>query len=86
MKSKRIKAYSEIETYENLTSFINLEPIKKLIKIVRNLPGFKIEFIIKQVPRLILEPDSRKMGIKVAQRVAEKSVIRLVKVAAGPSK
>ena len=66
-------------------SLLDLEPIRQLIVILQNLPGFTPELVLSRLPRLIREPDTHKMGIKVAQGLAERGVVRLVKVAAGVS-
>ncbi len=66
-------------------SLLDLEPIRQLIAILQNLPGFTPELVLSRLPRLIREPDTHKMGIKVAQGLAERGVVRLVKVAAGVS-
>ncbi len=82
LRSKRLQSRFEQLNSEN-SSLLDLEPIKEVIKIVRQLPGFKMEMVIKRLPRLIKERDARKMSFKVAQRVTEKGIVRLVKVAAG---
>ncbi len=64
-------------------SILDLDPIKKFIKITNNIPGLKIELVIKKFPRLLKEKRARSMGIEVAKGVAEKGVVRLVRVAAG---
>ena len=50
-------------------------------KIIRD--KFKIEIILKRIPRLIKEPEGRKMGISAAKLLTEKSIIRIIKLAAG---
>lgn len=64
---------------------LDLEPIRQLIRVMQNLPGFKAELVISRIPRLIREPDTHKMGLKVAQGLAERGVVRLVKLTAGVS-
>ena len=64
---------------------LDLEPIRQLIRVMQNLPGFKAELVISRLPRLIREPDTHKMGLKVAQGLAERGVVRLVKLTAGAS-
>ena len=64
---------------------LDIEPIRKLIEVLNKLPGFTPELIISRLPRLIREPDARKMGVNVAKGLAERGVVRLVKVAAGVS-
>ncbi|ABX09783.1 ABC1 kinase family protein [Prochlorococcus marinus] len=62
---------------------IEIEPIKKLVSILESLPGFNREIIIKKVPRILKEKDTRKMGIKIAKGITEKSMVRMIKLAAG---
>ena len=48
---------------------VEIEPIKKIINIAENLPGFNKELIIKKIPRILKEKDTRKMGIKIAKGI-----------------
>ena len=36
-----------------------------------------------RIPRLINEPYTKEMSVKIAKKVTEKGVVRLVKIAAG---
>ncbi len=67
----------------NIKDTEKLEDIKRIMSILKKLPGFKIRLLIKRIPRVIIEPDTRKMGIKVIKGVTEKSIVRLIKAAAG---
>ena len=60
-----------------------IEPFRKFLEILQNVPGYSIDIFIKRVPRLINEPYTKEMGIKIAKKVTEKSMVRLVKIAAG---
>ena len=51
----------------------------------KNLVNGSIEIFLKRIPRLINEPYAKEMSFKIAQKVTEKSVVRLVKLAAGTS-
>ncbi|MAR07166.1 MAG: hypothetical protein CL862_08710 [Cyanobium sp. NAT70] len=62
---------------------LQLEPIRQLIQVLQSLPGFNSEMLLRRLPRVMNEPDARRMGLKVAQGLAERGVVRLVKVAAG---
>ena len=53
------------------------------MEILQKVPGYSIDIFIKRVPRLINEPYTKEMGIKIAKKVTEKGVVRLVKIAAG---
>ena len=47
---------------------------------------FKFYVIIKRLPRLILEPECRRMGKNIALAFTEKSIIRIIKLVAGEKK
>ena len=64
-------------------SMLDLEPIRQLLTVLQQLPGFSPDLVLKRLPRLIREPDARRMGAQVAKGLAERGVVRLVKVAAG---
>ena len=50
---------------------------------MRKIPGLNAKLIIKKTKRLIKEPYARKMSIKIAQKFTNKSVARIIKIAAG---
>ena len=56
-----------------------------VLEIIEKVPGYSIDIFLKKVPRLVNEPYTRQMSIKIAKKVTEKSVVRLVKIAAGAS-
>ena len=60
-----------------------LEPVRQLNQVLQSLPGFTPDLLLKRLPRLLNEPDARRMGLQVAQGLAERGVVRLVRVAAG---
>ena len=62
---------------------INVEPLKNFFEILQKVPGYSIDIFLKRVPRLINEPYTKEMGIKIAKKVTEKGVVRLVRIAAG---
>ena len=62
---------------------LELEPVRQLIQVLQSLPGFTPGLLLKRLPRVLNEPDARRMGLQVAQGLAERGVVRLVKVAAG---
>tara|TARA_S200000501_G_scaffold372065_1_gene416376 strand:- start:225 stop:1433 length:1209 start_codon:yes stop_codon:yes gene_type:complete len=70
----------------NLNTLIaNIEPFSNFLKIIEKVPGYSIDIFLKRVPRLINEPYTREMSLKIVKNVTEKSVVRLVKIAAGTS-
>ena len=60
-----------------------IEPLRNFLEILQKVPGYSSDIFFKRVPRLLTEPYTREMGIKIAKRVTEKGVVRLVKIAAG---
>ena len=62
---------------------LQLEPVRELINVLQSLPGFTPDLLLKRMPRVLNEPDTRRMGLQVAQGLAERGVVRLVRVAAG---
>ena len=64
-------------------SMLDLEPIRQLLAVLQQLPGFSPDLVLKRLPRLIQEPNARAMGAQLAKGLAERGVVRLVKVAAG---
>ena len=68
----------------NLSDLINyVEPLRNFLEILQKVPGYSIDIFIKRIPRLINEPYTKEMGLKIAKKVTEKGVVRLVKIAAG---
>ena len=64
-------------------TMLDLEPIRELLSVLQQLPGFTPDLMLKRLPRLVREPDARRMGAQMAKGLAERGVVRLVKVAAG---
>ena len=62
---------------------LQLEPVRELIAVLQSLPGFTPELLLRRMPRVLNEPNTRQMGLQVAQGLAERGVVRLVRVAAG---
>lgn len=62
---------------------LQLEPVRELINVMQSLPGFNSDLVLKRMPRVLNEPDTRRMGLQVAKGLAERGVVRLVRVAAG---
>ena len=62
---------------------LNIKPFKNFFEIIQKVPGYSIDIFLKRLPRLINEPYTREMSFKIAKKVTEKSVVRLVKIAAG---
>ena len=62
---------------------LSIEPFKNFLEIIQKIPSYSIDIFLKRVPRLINEPYTKEMGFEIAKKVTEKSVVRLVKIAAG---
>ena len=60
-----------------------IEPLRNFLEVLQKVPGYSIDIFLKRVPRLINEPYTKEMGIKIAKKVTEKGMVRLVKIAAG---
>ena len=60
-----------------------IEPLRNFLEILQKVPGYSIDIFLKRLPRLVNEPYTKEMGIKIAKKVTEKGVVRLVKIAAG---
>ena len=78
-----IKLNTTDETNNLNDLLIQIEPLRNFLEILQKVPGYSIDIFIKRVPRLINEPYTKEMGIKIAKKVTEKGVFRLVKIAAG---
>ena len=62
---------------------VYVEPLRNFLEILQKVPGYSVDIFLKRVPRLINEPYTKEMGLKIAKKVTEKGVVRLVKIAAG---
>jgi len=58
---------------------LDLEPIRQLLQILQALPGFEPQLLLARMPRVLGEPELRRMGLDVARGLAERSVVRLVR-------
>ena len=73
-----------INYQEDMNNIIfSIEPFTKFLNVLQKVPGYSNELFFKQIPRLLNEPYTKEMSLKIAQRVTEKSVVRIVKIAAG---
>ena len=64
---------------------LDLEPIRQLAGILADLPGFEPQLLLRRLPRVLREPDLRRMGLEVARGLAERGVVRLVRDVLVPS-
>ncbi|MEB3263979.1 MAG: AarF/ABC1/UbiB kinase family protein [Synechococcus sp.] len=73
--------------WEASEPLLDLEPVRQLALILRTLPGFEPSMLLRRLPRLLAEPDLRRMGAQVARGLAERSVVRLLRdVLVAPSR
>ncbi len=80
-KSIKLK---NIKNDNNFNEFIQyIEPFKNFFEILQKVPGYSVDIFLKRIPRLLKEPYTQEMGFTIAKKVTEKSVVRLVRIAAG---
>ncbi len=63
----------------NPEPLLDLEPIQQLLVILRDLPGFEPQLLLRRLPRVLGEPDLRRMGLQVARGLAERGVVHLLR-------
>ena len=80
-KSIKLNVAKEDNNINDL--ILSIEPFKNFFEIIKKIPGYSIDIFLKRMPRLINEPYTKEMSFKIAKKVTEKSVVRLVKIAAG---
>ena len=80
-KSIKLNVAKENNNINDL--ILSIEPFKNFLEIIQKIPGYSIDIFLKRMPRLINEPYTKEMSFKIAKNVTEKSVVRLVKIAAG---
>ena len=80
-QSIKLNTISENNNFSDLIMYI--EPLRNFLDILQKVPGYSIDIFLKRVPRLLNEPYTKEMSIKIAKKVTEKGVVRLVKIAAG---
>ena len=79
--TRKLKTTEEKNNLNDLIMYV--EPLRNFLNILQKVPGYSIDIFLKRIPRLVNEPYTKEMGIKIAKKVTEKSVVRLVKIAAG---
>ncbi len=58
---------------------LDLELMQQLTAILQDLPGFEPRMLLSRLPRILGEPDLRRMGAEVARGLAERGVVRLLR-------
>ena len=80
-KSVQFKTINQDDSINGLIYYV--EPLRNFLEILQKVPGYSVDIFIKRIPRIINEPYTKDMGISIAKKVTEKSMVRLVKIAAG---
>jgi len=80
-RSIKVKINSKSEYLDNL--IFSIDPFRNFLNIIQKVPGYSIDIFLKRIPRLINDPYTKEMSMEIAKKVTEKSVVRLVKIAAG---
>ena len=75
-----------LKDYRSNNKFDKIISIKRVLTVIKNIPGFRVSMIIKRLPRIILEPEGRKMGKNIAKGLTEKSMVRIIKIVAGATR
>jgi predicted unusual protein kinase regulating ubiquinone biosynthesis (AarF/ABC1/UbiB family) len=58
---------------------LDLEPLRQLVAILQDLPGFEPKLLLRRLPRVLGEPDLRRMGVDLARGLAERGMVRLLR-------
>ena len=82
-KSIKLNITKKENDINNLILYI--EPLRNFLEVIEKVPGYSVDIFIKRVPRLISEPYTKEMSLKIVKKITEKNVVRLVKIAAGAS-
>ena len=81
----RARSESSGPSLDPVNPLLDLEPIRQLVGILSDLPGFEPQLLLRRMPRVLREPDLRRMGLDVARGLAERGVVRLVRDVLVPS-
>ncbi len=58
---------------------LDLEPLRQLSTILRDLPGFEPRMLLSRLPRVLGERELRSMGVQMAKGLAERGVVHLLR-------
>ena len=53
--------------------------MRQLMAILKDLPGFEPQLLLKRLPRVLSDPDLRQMGVDMARGLAERGMVRLLR-------
>jgi len=57
----------------------NIEILRRVFSILKDTPGFDVNQVILAIVELIQKPETHRMGQKIFERLAQKSLVRLVR-------
>ncbi len=68
------KSYLKVEDDSN-----SIEHLKNIWQILQNTPGFEGGKLLPLVPQILSKPETQKMGQKIAEGLAQKLVVRIIR-------
>jgi predicted unusual protein kinase regulating ubiquinone biosynthesis (AarF/ABC1/UbiB family) len=68
-----------MDTSNSSGPLLDLEPLRQLAAILQDLPGFEPRLLLRRLPRVLGEPDLRRMGVDLARGLAERGVVHLLR-------
>ncbi|MFZ0408229.1 MAG: AarF/ABC1/UbiB kinase family protein [Cyanobium sp.] len=74
-----LRQRSDLDVFSNSGPLLDLEPLRQLAAILQDLPGFEPRLLLRRLPRVLGEPDLRRMGLDLARGLAERGVVRLLR-------
>jgi len=74
-----LRQSSEREMFSSGGPLLDLEPLRQLAAILQDLPGFEPRLLLRRLPRVLGEPDLRRMGLDLARGLAERGVVHLLR-------
>ena len=79
LRSKTIQKSSTVNNKE----IFNISSILKMFNRSKTRPGFKRKIFLSKLPKILIKKNTYEMGVGLMKKTSEKSIVRLVKVAAG---
>jgi predicted unusual protein kinase regulating ubiquinone biosynthesis (AarF/ABC1/UbiB family) len=74
-----LRQSNESEMFSSGGPLLDLEPLRQLAAILQDLPGFEPRLLLRRLPRVLGEPDLRRMGLDLARGLAERGVVHLLR-------
>ena len=79
LRSKTIQKSTIINNKE----IFNMSSVLNMFNKSKTKPGFKRKIFFNKLPRILIKKNTYEMGVGLMKKTSEKSIVRLVKVAAG---